>query len=203
MAFTVFADGAKACIDFDWNGVGCSVCLHWEKASPAEADYIDLADKVSFYWEDKMLPSQVADLAMGDVTVYDLSEEFAPKYINSDESGSPGEEVSDSMANNTAVVISHRTTATGRSGRGRTYMPGVGDADVTDGLMSAAYVSEVLVAWASFITNIETDTGWDFVVAQRFLDGAQLTTGVMRTVANEILKRQLGTQRRRQVPSAV
>jgi len=203
MAFTVFADGAKACIGFDLNGVAVSICLHWQKASPAEADYIALADQLGAAWSSRMLASQSNDLTQGTTTVYDLSAEGAPKFENTDESGDPGTEAGDSLANNTAMIISHRTTATGRSGRGRTYMPGVSELDVTDGKASAAYKSEVATAWGLLITDVEVATGWTFVVAQRFSAGVQLTTGIMREVVTEIVTQQLATQRRRQVQSAV
>ncbi len=203
MTVTVFTDGAKACIGFDLNGVGVSVCLHFEMTSPQTQDYIDLAAAVAAEWADHMLASQSNDLTMADVTVYDLSAESAPKYINSDENGSPGTDATDAAPNNSAVIVSHRTTQTGRSGRGRTYVPGISETDVVDGLLSTAYVNEVTTNWGLFITGVETATSWEFVVAQRWADGVQLTTGVMREVVTEIITRHIGTQRRRQVPSGV
>lgn len=201
MAFTVFADGAKGVIDFDWNGESASIVLHFEKSSPSVADYTALADQLGEQWDTELNPELSEDMTQGITTVYDLSEEFAPKYENSDESGQPGQIVGDSVPNNTAALVSHRTTATGRSGRGRTYIPGVVEGDESDGLLTAGFRTDLLAAWGAFITAVEL-TGWVFVVAQRFLAGEQLTTGVMRAVVTEILKLQLGTQRRRQVQSA-
>ena len=139
---------------------------------------------------------------MGDVVVYDLSADGAPKYVNSDESGTQGVAVADSVPNNTSLVVSHRTESTGRSGRGRTYIPGFSEIAESNGLLLASFRDDVLTAWGTFISGIEL-LGWAFVVAQRFASGVQLTTGIMREVVTEILKLQLGTQRRRQVPSTV
>lgn len=201
MTFTVFPNGAKGVIDFDWNGVGVSVVLHFEKVSPSVADYTALADALGLQWDTILNAELSNELTQGITTVYDLSEEFAPKYENADESGNPGDVIGDSVPNNTSALVSHRSTATGRSGRGRTYVPGVVEADESDGLLLPAFRTTLLTAWGAFITAVEL-TGWVFVVAQRFLNGAQLTTGVMREVVTEILKLQLGTQRRRQVQSA-
>lgn len=201
MAFTVFPDGAKGVISFSWHGEDASIVLHFEKVTPSEADYIALADQLGEQWDTEINPELSDELIQGTTTVYDLSEEFAPKYENSDESGQTGDVVGDAVPNNTAALVSHRTTATGRSGRGRTYIPGVVEADESDGLLVAGFRTDLLTAWGAFITAVEL-TGWVFVVAQRFLSGVQLTTGVMREVVTEILRLQLGTQRRRQVQSA-
>lgn len=202
MTFTVFPDGAKAAIEFDWNGVGCSITLHFEKDTPTSTDFTNLAAEVAAGFADDMLTELTEELIMGDVVVYDLSEEGAPKYVNSDESGSPGVKVADALPNNTAVVISHRTEDTGRSARGRTYLPGVSEAEESNGILLDTPRDDFLTAWGTFIAGIEA-LGWAFVIAQRYLDGVQLVTGVMRPVVTEIIKLQLGTQRRRQVPSAI
>lgn len=202
MAFTVFPNGAKAAIEFDLNGVACSLTLHFEKESPPTGSFTALAAEIAAGFADDMLDNLTEEFVMGDVVVYDLSAQDAPNYINSDESGSAGVTVADSVPNNTAMVISHRTDATGRSSRGRTYLPGFSETNESNGLLLAAARDFVLADWGTFIAGIEA-LGWLFVVAQRFSAGSQLATGVMRAVTTEIIKLQLGTQRRRQVPSAV
>lgn len=202
MVFTTFANGAKGVVDFSWNGTPASVILHWEKAAPVEADYIALAAALALEWKNEMMPLLSNDLVMGDVTVYDLSAEFAPKFVNSSQNGSPGIAVGDSVPNNTSALLSHRTTATGRSGRGRTYLPGIVESDESDGLLTTGRRTTLVSDWADFIVAVGL-SGWDFVIAQRFSAGVQLTVGVLRDVVTEILKLQLATQRRRQVQSAV
>lgn len=199
--FTVFPDGAKAALEMSWNGVEVSIILHFEKSSPTSTDFTNLAAEVAAGFADDLMPELTEELFMGEVVVYDLSAENAPKYVNTDESGTQGTLVGDSVPNNTSPVISHRTEATGRSGRGRTYLPGISEAQESNGLLSSGLRDDLLTAWGTFITGIEA-LGWAFVIAQRFSGGSQLTTGIMREVVTEILKLQLGTQRRRQVQSA-
>lgn len=202
MAFTVFPDGAKGVIDFDWNGEAVSIVLHFEKESPPAGSFPALAAEIAAKFASEFMPNLTDELTMGDVTVYDLSAEGAPKYVNSDEDGTAGTLAADSVPNNTAGIISHRTDATGRSGRGRTYIPGLSEADESNGILLGAPRDAMLVDWATIITAIDA-LGWLFVVAQRFSSGTQLATGVMRLVTSEIMKRQLGTQRRRQVQTAL
>ena len=95
MAFTVFPDGAQAIIDFDWNGVGVSIGLHFEKSAPSETDFTNLAAEVAAGFASDLLANLSNELVMGDVTVIDLSEENAPQFVNSDENGSPGLGASD------------------------------------------------------------------------------------------------------------
>ncbi len=200
--FTVFPDGAKAAVEFDLNGVACSITLHFEKSNPTSTDFTNLAAEVAAGFASDLLPELTEEVTLGDVVVYDLSAEGAPNYVNSDESGEVGSEVADSVPNNTAMVISHRTEDTGRSARGRTYLPGFSEIKESNGLILSAARDDVLTAWGTFIAGIEA-LGWAFVIAQRFANKQQLATGVMRAVVTEIIKLQLGTQRRRQVPSVV
>lgn len=202
MAFTVFVDGAKLCLEFSWNFVAVTTCLHFKHPAPDAAAYQALADQGGLSWGGQMLIHASSDLVMGEVTVYDLSEEFAPKYVNLTQVGLPGTDGADSVPNNTAVLISHRTAHTGRSGRGRNYLPGLSEVQEGDGLLLATKRDAILISWATMMTNI-LPTGWVFQVAQRYEDGLQLETGIMREVTTEILRLELGTQRRRQVRSAL
>lgn len=202
MAFTIFVDGAKLCVEFSWNLVAVTTCLHFKKTSASPTDYQELADTMAAEWAAEMQPLLTTEILMGEVVAYDLNEEFAPKYISLDEVGTPGTSSSDSVPNNTAVLVSHRTAQTGRSGRGRNYVPGLSEVAESDGLLVAATRDNLLTAWGTMITNVAL-TGWEFQVAQRWSDGVQLETGVMRPVVTEIILLELATQRRRQVRSAI
>lgn len=201
MTFTTFADGASANIDFDWNGVAVSVGLHFEHAAPSAANFTALAAEVAAGFASDLMPNLTDELTMGDVTVQDLSSEGAPKYVNGDENGTTGTLIQDSVPNNTSGLVSHATNDTGRSARGRTYIPGISEADESDGLLTIARRNNILIDWGTFIAGVAV-LGWDFVIAQRFSAGVQLTVGVMRLVTSERMKQELGTQRRRQVRSA-
>lgn len=202
MPFTVFVDGAKLCLEFSWNLVAVTTCVHFKHPAPGAGDFQALADTGAAAWAVRLVPQTSNQLAMGQVEVFDLSEEFAPKFVSLDEVGTLGAKAADSVPNNTSPVISHRTAATGRSGRGRNYIPGISEADEGLGKLQSTFRDALLIAWGNFITDIAV-TGWEEQVAQRFLDGVQLTTGVMRPVVTEIMTLQLGTQRRRQVPSLI
>lgn len=202
MPFTVFVDGAKLCIEFSWNLVAVTTCVHFKHDNPTPADFQALADTGTGQWAVRFMTELSSQLVQGAAEVYDLSEEFAPKYTSLDEVGTPGTGGADSVPNNTAAVISHRTDATGRSGRGRNYIPGVVEADEATGLLQPLFRDTMLARWGSWIADLAA-IGWEEQVAQRFLNGVQLETGVMRPVTTEIMTLQLGTQRRRQVPSQI
>lgn len=197
MAFTTFANASKLCMDFTWNTIVVTVCIHWQKTSPTPADFQLLADTFGASWVTNMLPIQVTELAGGLVTAYDLSAEGAPKYEYSGAVGVVGGASVGGVPNNTAAVISHRTASTGRSGRGRTYLPGVSETNVTNGVLTVAAAAAYLAAWVAIVLATEA-TGWDLVVAQRFSNNVQLAVGVTRPVTTELLALKLGTQRRRQ-----
>lgn len=197
MAFTVFTDTGKVCLGFTWNAIGVSICAHFTKTTPSAADFLALATEFADAWDTHMKPNQSDDIALGDCVAYDLSAEDAPTYTYTGVNGNAGTVLVDSLPNNTAAVVSHRTASRGRSGRGRNYIPGLTENNVQDGLLQAATVTALLADWASIVSAVAL-VGWDLVVAQRFADGVQLTTGVTRDVTSELMSTSLGTQRRRQ-----
>jgi len=202
MAFTAFPEGARGDIFFSWNGVGTSIGLHFEKPTPIPADFVTLALRLAVDFAANMRAFQTAEVVMGDVVVRDLSSVGAPKFTDSSSSGLLGLDGTDAVPNNTAPIVSHRTLATGRSGRGRTYLVGLSEVKESNGLLLSGTRDSILAAWGVFITAVEV-SGWVFSVAQQFSAGVRLVTGVMRPVITEIMLQELGTQRRRQVPSAV
>ncbi len=197
MAFTVFANTSRVCLFFTWNTVKCSVCCHFDHASPSAADYLNLATDFADEWDVHMKPNQSSDLALGDCIAYDLNAADSPSYTYTGVNGNAGGSAIDSTPNNTAGVISHRTVDRGRSARGRTYVPGFTENNIVNGKFDATTVTALLADWASIVAGVAVN-GWTLVVAQRFDDGIQLATGVTRVVTTEIMSESPGTQRRRQ-----
>ena len=197
MAFTTFADTGKACMFFTWNGVKVSVCAHFDKTNPSATDFQNLADDWGDAWNGDMKANLSDDITLGDSVVYDLSAEDAPVYTYTGVNGNPGTVLVDSLPNNTAAVISHRTDDRGRSARGRSYIPGLTENNIINGIFASAFVTAMLADWATMITLVAVN-GWDLVVAQRFDAGVQLAVGVTRAVTTELMSTSPGTQRRRQ-----
>lgn len=197
MTFVPFPNTVSLTHRFTWNSQEVSFGIHLSRAGYTPANAQLLADDAGASWLLELATQQVDKLVADVVTVQDLSEQGAPNYENPDVIGETGEILSDGVPNNTSLLISHRTADTGRSARGRTYMPGMNEGSVEDGLPTNAALIAWSSIWAAYIVDVEFQ-GWTFVVAQRMEDGVPLGTGVTREVTDEIFPVRLGTQRLRQ-----
>lgn len=197
MAFVPFPNTVLLTHRFDWNGQPVSIGLHLERAGYTPANAQLLAQDAGTSFVSTINAVQTNQILMGLVVVQDLSSAGAPNYENPDEIGISGDLVIDGAPNNTALLLSHRTADTGRSARGRTYMPGMTDTQVVLGLPSAAAIALWAIEWAAYVVDIEFQ-GWTLVVAQRVADGVPLAQGVTREVTSTLFPVRLGTQRLRQ-----
>lgn len=89
-----------------------------------------------------------------------------------------------------AVVVSFRTALRGRRNRGRIYLPFVTEINIQNGVAAAGSLTACSVAWASFLSAMNT-AGYALVIASYVGGSAQaVTTATVKTT--------LATQRRRQ-----
>lgn len=79
----------------------------------------------------------------------------------------PGGIASESSPNNVAACVSIRTAQRGRSGRGRNYLPGVPNGQVTLNTMSAPFMNAIIDAYLMLIGAGTFVAGWQYVVLSR------------------------------------
>ena len=87
-------------------------------------------------------------------------------------------------------IIQFRTAVRGPRGRGRIFLPFIGEGDTQNGVFSNATRSSVAAAWATALTGMFDDDGWQAVVASYAHSDANDITDI--TVAQVT-----GTQKRR------
>lgn len=198
MAFVPFTDGARVCIEFAIGQIDVSVCLHFRgQAGVGAPEYQALADQVNTSWQNFMLPQQVNVLELVQVTVYDLNTSSSPVYQSTNSPPPTGTLPGLSVPLNVAMVLSHSTGNRGRSYRGRTYLPGLSEADLGTRDWVGSALTDTLAAWTNFILEVELNTAFDFVIASRVQGGVELTQGIMTPVTNTVAKSEAGTRRKR------
>lgn len=198
MAFIAATNTAKACFDFTWKGVGVSICIYFLKATaPSSSDFQDLAFSLRDEFTDNVMPVLSHDVLFNGVTVYDMSSETAPIYTATETTPVAGGVAVDGTSRQVTAVITHRTAVRGRSGRGRTYLPGLSDNDVVDGAVTTDAQTAIQDAWDAFITAVETAVSWTFAVVSFYHDGAPRASGVKIQVTSSVVRGYTGTQRRR------
>ena len=85
-----------------------------------------------------------------------------------------------SLPGNVAFVLSFRTANRGRSGRGRNYIGGLNEDDVTGNLLTEAKANLFRDAYSAFLSEALFPYRW--VVVSRYNDGVKRAEGLVQTV---------------------
>lgn len=105
---------------------------------------------------------------------------------------------------NSALVISERTLARGRSYRGRCYSPAIPPEFILNaGSVTTAYQAAALANYVAFFNAVETDSGCTHVVLSRRNGGVARVTGVMTPISSYLVEQNLDSQRNRLVGRGV
>lgn len=176
---------------FDWSNV-----MHCTKTDYTEAEMQDLADDMDTYLGTE-LAGYLNDVTYVGVTAYDIRTSDGPVYVANAASGTGTAGAGDTISPALAIVVTTRTAARGRSGRGRQYLSGFAEGSIEDGIWSAAAVGGAGTYIAARKAVIE-NAGFTWVVRSTQQDGTLLTTAVTRAITSyEVRSNAPGTQRRR------
>jgi len=163
----------------------------------------DLAAIVHTWWQDHY-STLVSDLVtLSEVVATDMASETGAQ-VSVSASGDIGQQIGGGMPGNVSLAVSFRTTARGRSFRGRNYLVGVPTEQmVTISSVESAYAADVATEYTALIAAAVAGS-FDWVVASRFSgvdgDGKPIprTAGVVTPISNVIVvDRVLDSQRRR------
>lgn len=198
MTFVPFQNTALACINFTIGGVPLSICLHFTHATPpTDSNFQTLANRVGDEYEDHMMPVHVDTLFLEGTTVYDLSSETGVVKNKDFIPAVAGGVGNTPVPLNVACVISHYSDVRGRSGRGRTYLPGLSEVWQDEKEWGNTFIPTIVTGWSDFIGGIEANTDWTLVVASRYTNGAPRVQGVTNVVTQSVVKNDIGTRRKR------
>jgi len=93
---------------------------------------------------------------------------------------------SESAPNNVAACISFRTDQRGRSARGRNYIPGVPNANITLNTLDAAWMDNIQLLFADMIGPGALAAGWEWVVVSRQTAGVLRPSGLAIPVTGAV-----------------
>lgn len=156
--------------------------LHFARAGGWDASNLEsLAGLVLASWTVNVIPEQSADLVLDGVRARDLSTadglqvEVAPAEAVTGGVGQP------SLPGNVAFCVTHRTAFIGRSRRGRTYVAGIGEDQVTGNSLAAPVASDLVLAFNTLRATTNA-SGYFFCVVSRFTNGDPRPEGISTVV---------------------
>jgi hypothetical protein len=183
---------------YNWDGQICENVLHYVCGVAWDIPRINtLGAALVNWWDVNMQPNMPSNLSLINVRMTDLATQTG--LVVNYSTGLPlqGSAASPSLPNNCALVLTKRTLLRGRSFRGRVYMPGLLEANVTGSTVAAVNVaSYVSLHNMLLLFDIGTENA-ELVVVSRFTGGAPRAAGVVTNVTNFTSDGIVDSQRRR------
>lgn len=177
--------------DFAYSNV--MVCT---KTDYTQAEMEDLADDMDTYLGTE-LAGYLNDVNYVNVTAYDIRTSSGAVYVANAAAGSGTGGSGDSVSPALCIVVTCRTAARGRSGRGRQYLAGFGENSITDGLWTSA-ASGGAAGYIAARKAVIENAGFTWVIRSIQQDGVIQNPAVTRAVTSyEVRSLAPGTQRRR------
>jgi len=103
--------------------------------------------------------------------------------------------------NNCTMAVSFRTSLSGRSNRGRNYVPCLSNGEVTGNNISSTFATDVVNAYSELLFGGGAlPAGWVWVVVSRFTAGAPRVVGTFQEVFSVLVTDLIVDSQRRRLP---
>lgn len=200
MAFIPVPGTAQVEAVFSLDGQVVENVLFYQGTDLSETSLAALLDAVNAAIRSQVLPLLHSTLQLLRVVgqIIDVADGLTALSVTSlPASGGAG---GTSLPSNVAVCVSKRTAFSGRSFRGRNYIPGIPSAQRSGvNELESSFVSSIRAAW-EVVLDAGVDDGWVPVVVSRFHAGAPRVTGVATPITGVIVVDNIIDSQRRRLP---
>ena len=164
----------------------------------APTDLVGLADNIRDWWAAELLPIQADALALVEVYCTDLTSETSETHTLAVVPQLPGAVTSPAQPNNVALCVSFRTSNRGRFARGRNYVAGLTEGQVTGSRVAISTADDIVLAYNAMGTYL--DPSWTWVVCSRVAAGVPRAAGFNSPVVSAIVVDNVVDSQRRRLP---
>jgi len=183
---------------FNWNTQIVENVHHFHcDSGPSLLDMPSLLDSCRLAWSNAIRTLTAPTVSLVSMKASDLTDQHSFTFTTAVNLPMAGTSASPSLPNNCACVVTKRTALRGRSYRGRTYVPGLTEAVVTDNLITSTF----LTGAQGYITGMSTFTisgrTYTLGVLSRYLNNAPRLTGSIDPVISATASSTVASQRRR------
>lgn len=157
-----------------------------------------LGNNLIGWWNTNIKPDSSNIASLNEVYITDLSNQTS--FTVSVTTGLPsvGTNGGDAIPYNCAICISFRTGNRGRSGRGRNYVGGIPETQVSGSAIDAARLGRTVAAYQSLIGAGTFTPGLQWVVVSRFTNNAPRGVALVQPITTALsVDNIIDSQRRR------
>jgi hypothetical protein len=199
MAFIPLPFGIK--VEVSWTtGSGIAVCVFFnQKTVSTPVTTTDLTNAISLYdaWRTAIRPIQSTQVGVAGIRATDWSVPEGASQFTAPSANVFGTNTLPSLPMNVAMCASHYTGFIGRSRRGRSYIPGLGENVVAVGdILGALFRNYAVTAFAALRAS-SLAASQAQVVASFQHNGAPRVTGLGTVVLTTAVDQYSDSQRRR------
>lgn len=162
-------------------------------------DLLPVADAAIEWWAADMAPNLTNRLTLIRVVATDLSAQNGPSVLATGFLPASGAVNSDSVPSNCALCVSFRTNFRGRAFRGRNYVAGLAEANVTLNTVESALAESIRAGYENFPSHLPED--FMHVVVTRRVNGVvQMPSALTNQVTAYVLTDLIIDSQRRRLP---
>lgn len=199
MTFIPTPQGVKVELNYSLGGLPAANVI-WVDVNTAVTPALveAVADSVGNWFETNLIAVMANDISLVNVIATDGSTQEGTQSIYTGDLPSNGSVASASLPGNVACVATWRTGFTGRSARGRIFLPGVPEIAVVQNTIQPAYLVNYGESLNALLEAVNTDVPGAFVAVNSFYTGGVArTAGRMLQVETVTLRAKVGTMRGR------
>ena len=161
--------------------------------------FADLAGELASAWSANVMPLLGNTLILREVNVVDQSSATGPSISLPIVPNIPGGNAGAPLPNNVALSVSLRSTGRGRSSRGRIFLAGLTETQVTANTISLALADQIAAAVNSVRTTLIAQ-GYDMVVISRQFNNVARLNGLPFPITSVVVVDPVVDSQRRRLP---
>lgn len=202
MAFIPVSQTCKAEVHCTWAGQTTINDLYFflPAGEPTLAQTLQLAQDLDAWWSASVLINLNESLTYNFIRTRSL---LVPNGFTAESASNsgPGGISGEAVPNNVNPCISFRTGVAGRSFRGRNYIPGLSNSDVTGNVLETAWKTALINAYTDLNPGGNFGTAaWNWVVVSYFTGGSPRAAGLVTPVISAIFTDDIVDSQRRRLP---
>lgn len=198
MAFIPTPNCVEVRINWTNQGVPAANVLHFENAGTMDPFNLRaIADAVRSVTVSTLMGVLAGTTQLLSVDARDVSVADGTQASSTQQGPTNGAAVGEAISASVAAVLTLRTSASGRSRRGRKYISGFTEASLTGRVLSQTAV-EAVEDWGNALVGIEAPAGFALAVRTLFSGGAPRAAGQLTRVTGVVVRSSIvGSQRNR------
>jgi hypothetical protein len=150
------------------------------------------------FWIEHLKLQLSAQISLTEIAFQPLDTEGTPGTLDTLVTPIPGNNGA-SVPNNVAFVVTLRTGSTGRSYRGRSYVPGLPRDSVTDSRLQGTAPADIVACYNALIGDL-TETGAHLAIISKYHNKLPRVTGVATDVTVATFVDNVTDSQRRRLP---